>query len=145
MEVMSPEFVRLELRPVMGDNLEGEQPACVSLGWLKGQVERQAIWWWARPLLLPPVNTWVGQWMEESLCSPYFWQNWSAYGSIIHCWSFLTGLAISSLKKKQNQKYKETFYNYSNITWVLYHWLSRFLKLKSRGLFIYGLGHLRSA
>lgn len=57
MEVMSPEFVRLELRPVMGDNLEGEQPACVSLGWLKGQVERQAIWWWARPLLLPPVNT----------------------------------------------------------------------------------------
>lgn len=45
LEVMPPAFVRLEIRrAVVGDNLEDEQPACLSLvlGWLKGgQIEGQ--------------------------------------------------------------------------------------------------------
>lgn len=57
MEVMPPVFVGLEIRPVVGDNLENEQPACLSLGWLKSRVERQqAVWWWVRPLL-PLIST----------------------------------------------------------------------------------------
>lgn len=56
MEVMLAAFVGLEIRPVVVDNLKSEQPACVSLHWLKGQAERQAIWCWVRPLL-PTVST----------------------------------------------------------------------------------------
>lgn len=58
-EVTLPAFVGLILRRlVAGDNLEDEQPACLSLGWLKeNQVEgQQAVWWWTRPLL-PLIST----------------------------------------------------------------------------------------
>lgn len=45
---MLPAFVGLVIRrPVVGDNLEDEQPACLVLGWLKGsQVETQQLILW---------------------------------------------------------------------------------------------------
>lgn len=43
MEVMSPVFVGLEIRPVVGDNLGDERPACVSLCWCKALERQQAV------------------------------------------------------------------------------------------------------
>lgn len=56
MEVTSPVFVGLEIRPVVGDNLGDEGPACLSLCWWKALERQQAVWWWAR-LLLSLIST----------------------------------------------------------------------------------------
>lgn len=55
-------------RARLGDNWEGEQPACLSSGWLEGGlVEGQrAVPRWLRPLL-PLISAWIGRWTGASL------------------------------------------------------------------------------
>lgn len=135
-------------RARLGDNWEGEQPACLSSGWLEGGLVagQRAVPRWLRPLL-PLISAWIGRWTGASLSVHRILGRIGHLMAIVSISPKLFDRSDNFIIKKKIPNKKSSKMSYSNAIWVLWHdgKKGRSLTVKGGGLFIYESGHLRSA